>query len=172
MAHGGRVSRILAIDPGNEESAWAYLDNGKLDGAGKAANASVLEMLSEHDPELYDVLAVEMIASYGMAVGREVFDTCVWIGRFVEAWHRHGGTFRLVYRKDVKLFHCQTIRANDANIRAALIDRFGPGKERAIGTKKAPGPLYGIKGDEWSALAVALTADEAVAAVLGEKVMA
>ena len=64
----------------------------------------------------------------------------------------------LVYRRDVKLFHCQTVRANDANIRAAIIDRFGPGKEKAIGKKSAPGPLYGIKGDEWSALAVALTA--------------
>jgi hypothetical protein len=38
-----------------------------------------------------------------------------------------------------------------------LLDRFGPGREVAVGTKRAPGPLYGIKGDEWSALAVALT---------------
>ncbi len=103
--------------------------------------------------------AIEMIASYGMAVGREVFETCVWIGRFQEAIEQHGGLVRLIYRRDVKLYHCQSARANDANIRAALIDRYGPGRERAIGIKRSPGPLFGIKADVWSALAVALTAE-------------
>ena len=69
-----------------------------------------------------------------------------------------GGVTRLVYRRDVKLFLCQSARANDSNIRAALIDKYGPGKARAVGTKKAQGPLYALKGDTWSALAVALTA--------------
>jgi hypothetical protein len=55
---------------------------------------------------------------------------------------------------------CEFVRANDANIRAALIDRFGPGKDKAVGRKATPGPLFGLKGDEWSALAIALTAHE------------
>lgn len=150
--------RVLAVDPGSEESAWCYLEDGKPTGAHKAPNADVLEVLSEHDPEQYDVLAVEMIASYGMAVGREVFDTCVWIGRFIQMWESHGGKYRLVYRREVKLHLCESSKANDSNIRAAIIDRYGPGKARAIGRKASPGPLYGISGDQWSALAVALTA--------------
>jgi hypothetical protein len=36
-----------------------------------------------------------------------------------------------------------------------MIDRFGPGKEKAIGRKATPGPLYGVKKDIWSALAIA-----------------
>lgn len=151
------MRRVIAIDPGNELSAWARLHEGLPDSAGKLPNDELLKVVrSEWLPETVDLLAIEMIASYGMPVGREVFETCLWIGRFLEAWNARGGKVALVYRRDVKLFHCESVRATDANIRAAIIDRFGPGKAKAIGTKKVPGPLYGWKGDEWSALAVAL----------------
>lgn len=149
---------IVAIDPGNAESAWCALDGDKPTSFGKEANADILIRLRREWNPAEDLLAVEMIASYGMAVGREVFETCLWIGRYIEAWESRQGKYRLVYRKDVKLFHCETVRATDANIRAAIVDRYGPGKDAAIGRKAAPGPLYGIKGDEWSALAVALKA--------------
>lgn len=158
--------RILAIDPGNTMSAWCLLVDGKPASTDKEANADVLEHLRDRNTFInVDVCAIEMIASYGMAVGREVFETCLWIGRFMEAWQARGGIgmVRLVYRKDVKLHLCHTARATDSNIRAALLDRFGPGREVAVGTKRAPGPLYGIKGDEWSALAVALTCEASMA---------
>lgn len=151
--------KVLAIDPGNELSAWCLLEDNAPIRSAKEKNEDVLERLRAGGWGGTDFpLAVEMIASYGMPVGREVFETCLWIGRFVEAWAARGGQYQLVYRRDVKLFHCESVRATDANIRAALIDRFGPGKQKAIGTKKEPGPLYGLKGDEWSALAVALKA--------------
>jgi len=51
---------------------------------------------------------------------------------------------------------CGSARAKDQNIRQALIDRYG-GKETAIGKKQNPGPLYGIKADEWQALGLAIT---------------
>ncbi|MBQ1764316.1 MAG: hypothetical protein IIZ92_15615 [Aquincola sp.] len=101
-----------------------------------------------------DTLAIEMIASYGMPVGREVFETCVWIGRFVQAWHSPDKV-RLVYRRDVKLHLCGSPRAKDPNIRQALIDKLGP-----AGTKKDPGPTYGVKSHAWAALGVAVTAAE------------
>ena len=152
--------RILAIDPGNEESASLWLVDGKPCDPEKEANELLLDMLRDYQPEPGDVLAVEMIASYGMAVGREVFETCVVIGRFLEAWHNWPS--RLVYRRDVKLFLCQSARATDSNIRAALIDKYGGSKEKAIGKKASPGPLFALKGDTWSALAVALTAEEQI----------
>jgi len=157
--------KIIAIDPGNDYSAWCVLEDGNPAAFGKEANSDVLVRLRREWSPLDDAdfLAVEMIASYGMPVGREVFETCLWIGRYIEAWERRQGKYRLVYRRDVKLFHCESVRATDANIRAALIDFYGPGKAVAVGCKKNQGPLYGIKGDEWSALAVALTVEKTYA---------
>lgn len=150
---------ILSIDPGNEISAWCELIDGRPYRTDTVPNLELLKAIRSGEFGLVSApLAIEMIASYGMPVGREVFETCLWIGRFQEAWERRGGVVKLVYRREVNLYLCESNRANDASIRASIIDRFGPGKDKAIGKKATPGPLYGIKGDEWAALAVALTA--------------
>jgi hypothetical protein len=158
-AVGDGTGWMLAIDPGPVESAWVVYDTttGKLAGFAKEPNAAVLALVlsSAHLSEL----AVEMIASYGMAVGREVFETCVWIGRFVQAWQ--GGAHRFVYRRDVKIHLCGSMKAKDANVRQALLDLYG-GKDKAVGKKASPGPLYGVSSDVWSALAVAVTASAAI----------
>jgi hypothetical protein len=91
-----------------------------------------------------------------MAVGREVFETVFWTGRFFEAATRRGADVSWLPRKAIKVHLCGSARAQDSNIRVALIDRFG-GSERAKGTKKAPGALFGIKAHEWAALALAVT---------------
>ena len=113
------------------------------------------------DRELHSA-AIEMIASYGMAVGKEVFETCLWIGRFIETLQTCVSIdTKRVYRKDVKMHLCQSMKAKDANIRQALLDRFqasGGGKTPQIGTKALPGPLYGVKSHLWAALGVAVTA--------------
>ena len=86
-------------------------------------------------------------------VGKEVFETCVWIGRFMEQIRALGCTdVQRIYRKDEKMVICGSPRANDATIRQALIDRFGP-----VGTKKEPGWFYGVHKDAWAAIAVGVT---------------
>ena len=149
---------ILAVDPGPVETAWLEYDPGRPgpQDFGKEPNERVLARLRGREFTLApEHVAIEMIASYGMAVGKEVFETCVWIGRFVEAW---GGQWSRIYRKDVNLHLCHSMRATDSNIRTALIDRFGP-----PGTKKQPGQTYGLARDTWSALAIAVTyADQLV----------
>ena len=99
-----------------------------------------------------------MVQSFGMAVGAEVFETVFWIGRFIQAWSMGGAFDRWsrVYRKDIKLHLCGSMRAKDSNIRQAILDRFG-GKTKALGSKREPGPLYGARSHIWSALAVAIT---------------
>jgi hypothetical protein len=158
---------ILAIDPGTTQSGWCILDDGFIQDCGVMPNDELVEMLAKPDVGTpIRFLAIEMIASYGMAVGREVFETCVWIGRFKQAWPTPDAV-RLVYRKDVKLHLCGTTKAKDANIRQALIDLFpatGGGKTPQIGIKSQPGPLFGVSSHAWPALGVAIVAQHQMAA--------
>lgn len=142
---------ILAIDPGPTESAYVIWD-GHLMNHGHVGNWEMRRLI-QVEYRLACDLAIEMVACYGMPVGRETFETCLWIGRFHELARREP---RLVYRKDIKLHLCQSMRAKDSNVMQALKDRFGG--SAAVGTKKKPGPLYGISNHKWAAIAVAIYA--------------
>lgn len=147
---------ILAVDPGTTQTAWVVYDSraGVVEGRWTGQNDEVLETFRATRPGWIDVAVIEKVESYGMAVGAEVFETVRWAGRFEEALHPT--PVGLLPRRAVKLHLCGSARANDANIRAALLDRFG-GRTAAVGRKAEPGPLYGIHGDLWAALAVAVT---------------
>ena len=140
----------LAIDPANELSAYCFI-NDKYEPMSfdKLSNDELLMILRDRK---YDTLAIEMIASYGMAVGKTVFETCVWIGRFIQIAYDRNIPVHFIYRKDVKMNLCQTMKAKDTNIRQALIDRFGE-----VGTKDNQKFFYGFKADIWSAYAVGVT---------------
>lgn len=150
---------LIAVDPGSTESAvvrYEISDNWKLGSIVeffKDDNFLVLERLKGmHDTA--GVLAIEMIASYGKPVGAEVFVTCVWIGRYLEAMR--GMERMLIERPDVKLLLCHSRnQVTDAILWQELLNRFGPGKAKAVGTKKKPGPLYGLHSDVRAALALA-----------------
>ena len=174
--------RILAIDPGPVKSAFVWLtQTDGLPTIGKRAhigNAAVLAEIWAMASPAY-TLIVEMVECFGMPVGRSVFDTCVQVGRFLEAWRAGQADvaylvepikdapppgYGLIYRRQVKHHLCNAVAGvTDSNIRQALIDKWG-GKETAIGRKPkskkdtaSPGPLYGIKADVWQALAVGVT---------------
>jgi hypothetical protein len=135
---------ILGIDPGNVQSAIVLyntetktIDMARIQKNEELAGALVYFQHTKIKPY------IEMIASYGMAVGKEVFNTCVWIGRFLQILEINEP--ELIYRKDVKLTLCNSMRAKDTNIRQACIDILGKEKTK------------GIKKDMWSALAICLT---------------
>jgi len=163
---------IIGLDPGNEKSAYVvYEDGGKVLSHGIVTNKILLNRITTSDPNGsmffepfgIDEMVIEMVASYGMAVGKTVFETCVWIGRFIQAWQPKQAT--KVYRKDVKMHLCNSMRAKDGNIRQALLDRYpatGGGKCPQIGIKSKPGPLYSVSKDVWSALAVAVYWDDVI----------
>ena len=156
---------ILAIAPGTTQSGWVLIDAGRVMRSGVLPNGDMLNIIMSYWRQTDVRLAIEMVASYGMAVGKEVFETVRWIGRFQQAWHDPEAV-RLVYRQEVKLHLCGTLKAKDSNIRQALIDRYprtGGGATPQIGTKLTPGPLYGMSSHAWPALGVALVAEEVAA---------
>ena len=160
------MAKILAIDPGNEYSAYVRYDTETQTVGEKGKVLNEILLASVERTETSDVMAIEMPACYGMAVGRTVFDTCRWVGIFQQAFIRKS---YLVYRKaqnkeygidSVCMHICKNNRAKDSNVRQAIIDRYpatGGGKTPQIGTKSQPGPLYGVSKDVWAALAVAIT---------------
>jgi len=177
---------VLAIDPGPIQSAWLAYDcrTRRPVAFGIESNEQLHEagepILARFPAQC--LVAIEMVAYYGtgMAPGAEVFDTCVWIGRFMEQFRPVETT--LIKRLEIRTTLCGTARAKDPNIRQALVDRWG-GKEKAIGYRhcrqckgrgcldlkvgiQCPrcrgsgdgrGPLYGVTSHVWAALAVAVT---------------
>lgn len=157
--------KILGIDPGPEKSAYIAWNGETWVDAVIVENQVLRGVLLAGE---YDIAGVEMVACMGMPVGKEVFETVLWIGRYLECFlnsqqsHVPGAAenflknaVTLVYRREIKMHFCNSMKAKDSNIRQAILDRFG-GKEKAIGTKKNRGLLYGIKAHLWSALAIAL----------------
>ena len=145
---------ILAIDPGNIESAYCIIEKEtyKPIEFGKIDNQQLLRQIGLF--KNIDCIVIEKVASYGMAVGKEVFDTCEWYGRFIQKYcdTNNSQTIEYVFRKEVKINLCNSMKAKDSNIRQSLIDRFG-----VVGIKKNPGWFYGFKKDIWSAYAIGIT---------------
>lgn len=149
---------VLAIDPGTTESGYALLDSSTRRPlqVGKVLNEELLALLTAPGLHRPDVVAIEMIASYGMSVGQEVFETCVWIGRFLQVAEDWLGAVVVRHKRlEVKVHHCHSAQASDANISQALVDRFAMGQpNRGKGTKAAPGWFYGFAKDIWQAYAL------------------
>ena len=160
------MGKIFAIDPGNIESGYvicSYDGNEiiQIDEFGKIENNELLNGCKyfkgiAEQLRIDYTFAIEMVACYGMPVGREVFETCVWIGRFIEAIG--ADRVQYIYRREEKSDLCHSMKANDSTIRQALVDRFAPGERNyGKGTKKNPGFFYGFHADVWAAFAVAVT---------------
>jgi len=153
---------IYGLDPGPEQSAIVVYHAPREGPAlvfkhQTLYNLELLAWLQHHAVE-DALLVIEQIENMGMVVGASVFETVFWSGRFASRWEdaNGGARWERLSRRKIKLALCGSMQAKDPNIRHALLDRWGSSRERAIGTKKVPGPLYGVVGHEWAALAVAV----------------
>lgn len=141
--------QVTAIDPGPKKSGIVIWNGAEII---RPEIISTEKLLLELDDFCRgsNVLAIECLRNNGGKVGSETFETAYLIGRLFE---RSPLPISRVYRGDVKIHHCRSMRANDSKIRKAIIERFG-----APGTPKNPGFTFGLRNtdtDLWSAFAIA-----------------
>ena len=103
----GETMTVFAIDPGNEQSAYCVMnDQYELREFAKKPNVEIMMTLLDWLRDgLIEYVVLERVASYGMPVGREVFETCEWIGRFAQEAEKYT-LVQYIYRKDEKLYLC------------------------------------------------------------------
>ena len=142
---------IAALDPGTEQSALVLWTGSRVIDKVILPNDQLLDRLNLWALDTKN-LVIEQIRSYGMAVGKETYDTVHWSGRFHQRWLDRGGVVALMPRAQVKLHLCGSAKAKDPNVWIALTDRFG-----LPGVKKKPGTLYGVTSHERAALALGVT---------------
>lgn len=93
---------ILAIDPGSENSGLAHVrDDYRPYDTSKLNNHIVLTL----EPPKTVAVVIEMVGHYGtgMPAGKDVFDTCVWIGRFIQHFTALGLSVTTMMRAEVKM---------------------------------------------------------------------
>lgn len=154
----GAKPLILGIDPGpkGKGSGIVQYSDGRVFNPGQVEPIDILRGLYGKGP---DVAVIEMVSSYGMAVGMSTFETLIEAGRIIEKLLTRGVACYLVPRIKIKMVMCGTAQAKDANVRASILARFaasGGGATPQIGTKKDPGPLYGCSKHQWPALCAAM----------------
>lgn len=158
---------VLAIDPGSEKSGVVLIEGRTVREHSVVDNESLLEQILAYAvDEVAEYCAIEYTPPYTMTtrdgrayVPEQLLTTTAWIGRFEQCWHlmRAEWPARIKRRDALKYVTGKGSRVGDTQVRQCLIERFGGTKEKAIGLKTSPGPLYGITSHEWAALAVAVT---------------
>ena len=165
MNPGPRPPRILAIDPGETESAavlFSGMDQPIV--CELKPNPLIRQLIVSNATLAVESgvqLAIECAAGYGVPISMNLIKAIEWYGRFAEAWlQQDPGTFALKVPRGVVKNHLDNAKT-DAQVRDALIHRWG-GLERAMGpgqrrNKQWSGLLSRVHEDCWAALAVAVT---------------
>ncbi len=147
---------FMGIDPGSEKSAYAILTYADGDfpyliiDADKVDNATLIKYLQDDEWGLGKLdVAIEGIQSYGMSVGRSVFDTAYMVGRLQQLCDMLGHTSTIYNRPEYAKAICGTQKISDSILRQSLRLKYGD-------DVKKDDPLYMLRGssDKRSAFAV------------------
>lgn len=149
--------RVLSVDAGNIQSAYIIFctEQKRVVQKGFLENEQFIEEILNSS---FDEVAIEKIVSLGAVIGSSTLDTAYTNGRIYEAIKTKFGIISNLYsRIDIKMHLCFTTRAKDANVRQALVNKFGDSS-----TKKNPHNTFNELEDKiyfgghfWSCLAIA-----------------
>ena len=145
---------ILAVDPGLSRCGIAYLSEEIGIDTDVVPPADAGRMIAAIKR---GTVVIERPQSVGIS-NPDVLRTAElfgWLVSQVPCWAEVRG----IYRREVLKALDVTGKGNrDTAVRARLIEMHGGSKQVAVGIKRSPGPLYGVRGDGWAALAVAYAA--------------
>lgn len=146
---------VCGIDPGPEDATWVIWDGEDVTFVFEGSNGA----LYFSDVHLF---AIEDFVTY-RPLDRNGRETIKNIGA-IRYWIKtHSKDIIEIPRADVLRYFTGGTKGGDVALRAAIYDRFGGSRQAAIGTKKNPGPLYGLSGSHMlAALAVAIMAYETI----------
>lgn len=128
------MTLIAAIDPGYEISAYLEWNGKEISSYGIIDNSEVIDWIIHSTAEY---LFIEKVVCMGQAVGKEIFDTVFWSGRFYQVWIERKYNLSLRDKDDLLLIDDNDVmiprsrikkhfRAkNDSEVRKALIARYG-----------------------------------------------
>jgi len=163
---------VLGIDPGPTTSGVALYDARRRRLVWSCSDAQTTEVeaqLAERggihrgatgDLIRPDLVAIERVQSYGIA-GGSLLRTSEEVGDLRRCCLCSELDYVLMYRREVLRALDVTGRGNrDTLVRERLGEMHGGSVRAAKGRKASPGPLYGIAGHAWQALAVAIAALE------------
>lgn len=146
---------ILGLDPGTTSTGVVIYDCEKAIvtyAAGEMDNEQVRDgFLDDIWVEGHGVnrFVIETMSPRGLSLGKDTMRTIRWTGRFEELCYQSLGRVELMQRDTIKrvLLGRTNLPAPDSKIRQLLVDEVGP-----KGTKKAPGPTFGVSKHAWQAL--------------------
>ena len=146
---------ILAVDPGPKTCGWVAYDDRTRRVTESFAKMPVEDVVSQlRHADRTCAVAIERCQSYGQS-GDSLLQTSEVVGRLWQSAKYFDMEVHLIFRREV-LRHLDVLGSKgnrDKLVRARLIQILGP-----KGTKKNPGPCFGVSSHAWQALGVAVTA--------------
>ena len=149
---------LVALDPGPVTSGLVVYDTDAqrvIRSHAELVWPDVRRLLSDH---LLSGAGVVCERTQAGPPSTDVVRTTEMVGRVMEWCDSTRTPLELLYRREVLAGLGVSARGpKDALVRSALIDLHGTSRALAVGTRRAPGPLYGVTSHAWAALALAVT---------------